>query len=260
MLKATDLCFRYGSFELKNIDLTIEKGTFTCIAGSNGSGKSTLARLLGGVLEPTSGTIERSSLCGLVLSNPDNMFVNQTVEEDVAFGPENLGHTSEQIREDVDRALEMTALTDYANEKISSLSYGLKQRVAIAGALAMDADYLILDEVTSMLDTESSEKILSLILDLVSKGKAVVLVTHNMDHAVYADSLAIMDKGNVIANDIPWKILNNRELMNRCALRQPYTVRIADKLRLKGYGISAQSITPDALEKEIRRCSDAYIR
>ena len=260
MLKATDLCFRYGSFELKNINLTIEKGTFTCIAGSNGSGKSTLARLLGGVLEPSSGTIERSSLCGLVLSNPDNMFVNPTVEEDVAFGPENLGHTSQQIRADVDKALQLTGLTSYAKEKISSLSYGLKQRVAIAGALAMDADYLILDEVTSMLDSEASEKILSLILDLVAKGKAVVLVTHNMDQAVYADSLVIMDNGTVIANDVPWRILNNRELMNRCSLRQPYTIRIADKLRLKGYGISAQAITPNQLEKEISRCSDVCTR
>jgi len=179
MLKATDLCFRYGSFELKNINLNIEKGTFTCICGSNGSGKSTLARLLGGALEPKNGSIECDALRGLVLSNPDNMFVNPTVEEDVAFGPENLGRTSEQIRQDVDRALELTGMTEYAKQRISTLSYGLKQRVAIAGALAMDARYLILDEVTSMLDRQGSDMILALILDLVKQGKAVVLVTHN---------------------------------------------------------------------------------
>jgi len=258
MLRATDLCFRYGSFELKNINLCIEKGTFTCIAGSNGSGKSTLARLLGGVLEPKSGSIEYDALRGLVLSNPDNMFVNPTVEEDVAFGPENLGRTSEQIRQDVDRALKMTGLTGYAKQRISSLSYGLKQRVAIAGALAMDASYLILDEVTSMLDPQGSDMILDLILDLVKNGKAVVLVTHNMDHTVYADNLVVMDRGTIVANDKPWKVLNSRELMDRCSLRQPYTVRIADNLRLKGYGINPQAITPDQLEKEIDRCSDVF--
>ena len=260
MLKATDLCFRYGSFELKNINLNIEKGTFTCICGSNGSGKSTLARLLGGALEPKSGSIECDALRGLVLSNPDNMFVNPTVEEDVAFGPENLGRTSEQIRADVDRALELTGMTDYAKQKVSTLSYGLKQRVAIAGALAMDAQYLILDEVTSMLDRQGSDMILALILDLVKQGKAVVLVTHNTDHAVFADSVVIMDSGKIVAQGKPQKILNQRELMDRCALRQPYTIRVADRLRLKGYPISSDAITPDMLEKEVRRCSDAFIR
>jgi len=221
MLKATDLCFSYGSFELKNINLSIEEGTFICICGSNGSGKTTLARLLGGALEPKSGTVECDALRGLVLSNPDNVFVNPVVEEDVAFGTENLGRTSEQIRQDVDRALELTGMKEYAKCRISTLSYGQKQRVAIAGALAMDARYLIFDEVTSMLDPEGSVMILKLILDLVRRGKTVVLVTHNTDLAVYADTLVLMKNGQIIARDKPRVLFNRKNLIEDCALRQP---------------------------------------
>ena len=221
MLKATDVCFRYNSFELKNINLSIEQGSFTCICGSNGSGKTTISRLLGGALEPHNGTVECDALRGLVLSNPDNVFVNPIVEEDVAFGPENLGRSAEQIRQDVDRALELTGMTEYAKHRISTLSYGQKQRVAIAGALAMDARYLIFDEVTSMLDPEGSVMILKLILELVHKEKAVVLVTHNTDLAVYADSLVLVNKGRIVAQDKPRVLFNRKNLIEECALRQP---------------------------------------
>ena len=254
MLEASSLCFAYRNFRMENLSISIGKGTFVCIAGPNGSGKSTLARLLGGVLEPKSGTITSDGLVVFAGSNPDNGFVNPVVEDDVAFGPENLGLTQEQIRQAVDTALDTVKMSGFAKRAVSMLSYGEKQKISLSGVLAMKPDYLILDEVSSMLDSDSSARMTALLRDLADRGTAVVLVTHNMEEAAYADRLVAMKDGQIEADCKPWEILTNKELTSKLSLRQPLAVRLADALRAKGCKIDITAVTKEALEKEVRRC------
>ena len=253
-LKANRLCFSYNDFCIKNLSLSIEKGSFVCIAGSNGSGKSTLARLLGGVLKPQSGSISHTEITGLVQDNPDNMFIYPVVEDDVAFGPENLGLESDQIRTDVDEALKATGMQDFAKRSVTMLSYGQKQKVSISGALAMKPDCLILDEVTSMLDEKSCKETAKLLRDLANKGTAVVLFTHDMNLACLADRLILMHCGSIVADNRPYRIFADEKLTTLCSLRLPFVFELAQSLRRAGYDISVQAVTANALEEEIRRC------
>lgn len=254
-LIAADLCFSYRDFRIENLNLSIDKGSFVCIAGTNGSGKSTLSRLLGGVLKPHGGSVSATGRTGLVLDNPDNMFVNPIVEDDVAFGPENLGMDPVQIRKEVDRALCATDMEDFAKKPVAVLSYGQKQKVSIAGALALKPDCLILDEVTSMLDAQASRKTGELLYTLARKGTAVVLVTHDMNLACLADRLVLMHNGEIVADDRPYRIFCNPVLTGMCHLRLPYTFELAQSLRNAGLDIDVSAVTEDELEKEIRRCA-----
>ncbi|MDR2945085.1 MAG: ATP-binding cassette domain-containing protein [Methanosarcinales archaeon] len=213
LFEAADLSFSYpgGSPVLKNINLKIYKGDFTIIVGLNGSGKSTFAYHLNGLYRPTSGkmtvlgkdTKERKHLSqirrevGIVFQNPYTQFVGNTVEEDIAFGPENLGLSREEIKKRVSAVLKAVSLEDRAYQDPSSLSGGEAQATAIAGVLAMDPECIVLDEVTSMLDIEAEDRVLDLIDGLRARGKTLVYISHNPKDLLKADRIIVFDKGEI---------------------------------------------------------------
>ena len=203
---------------LCDISLAIEKGSFTAILGHNGSGKSTLAKHMNGILLPTQGKVFVSGLCtadeeklleirhtvGMVFQNPDNQIVANVVEEDVAFAPENLGVPSEEIRRRVDEALRLVDMYEYRQHAPHLLSGGQKQRVAIAGALAMQPELIVLDEPTAMLDPQGRTEVISTIQRLCREnGMTVVLITHHMDECIDADKMVIMADGYIVAEGTP---------------------------------------------------------
>ncbi len=230
---------------LKDISLQIEKGSFTAILGHNGSGKSTLARLFNGILVPSSGNVlvegmdtkedallyEIRRHVGMVFQNPDNQIVATIVEEDVAFGPENLGIDPKEIRMRVDNALRSVDLYEYRLHAPSQLSGGQKQRVAIAGIIAMRPDCIILDEPTAMLDPKGRREVMETIRRLNQDyGITVVLITHYMDEAVQADRVIVMDDGKVILDDHPQAVFTKPELLQAVGLDVPQTSELLWKL------------------------------
>lgn len=247
---------------LKDVTAQIKKGEFTAIIGTNGSGKSTLARHLNALLLPTEGELIVEGMrtsdadrvwdirqkVGMVFQNPDNQLVAAVVEEDVAFGPENLGVPPEEIRERVDLALEKVGMTSYRKQAPSILSGGQKQRVAIAGVLAMKPDCIVLDEPTAMLDPKGRKEVMDTIHELNKKeGITIVLITHFMEEAVTADHILVIDKGVLKMEGTPREIFSQADKVTEIGLDVPVPADLARRLRKKGMAVSERCMTDEEL-------------
>ena len=247
---------------LKDVTAQIKKGEFTAIIGTSGSGKSTLARHLNALLLPTEGELIVEGMrtsdagrvwdirqkVGMVFQNPDNQLVAAVVEEDVAFGPENLGVPPEEIRERVDLALEKVGMTSYRKQAPSMLSGGQKQRVAIAGVLAMKPDCIVLDEPTAMLDPKGRKEVMDTIHELNKKeGITIVLITHFMEEAVTADHILVIDKGVLKMEGTPREIFSQADKVTEIGLDVPVPADLARRLRKKGMAVSEKCMTDEEL-------------
>lgn len=247
---------------LKDVTAQIKKGEFTAIIGTNGSGKSTLARHLNALLIPTEGELIVEGMrtsdagrvwdirqkVGMVFQNPDNQLVAAVVEEDVAFGPENLGVPPEEIRERVDLALEKVGMTSYRKQVPSMLSGGQKQRVAIAGVLAMKPDCIVLDEPTAMLDPKGRKEVMDTIHELnKTEGITIVLITHFMEEAVTADHILVIDKGVLNMEGTPREIFSQADKVTEIGLDVPVPADLARRLRKKGMAVSERCMTDEEL-------------
>lgn len=251
------------SFEaLKNITAQIRKGGFTAIIGTNGSGKSTLARHLNALLLPTEGellvdgmnTSDESAVwkirqkVGMVFQNPDNQLVAAIVEEDVAFGPENLGVPPEEIRERVEQALEKVGMTAYRGQAPSMLSGGQKQRIAIAGVLAMQPDCIVLDEPTAMLDPKGRAEVMATIHELNEKeGITIVLITHFMEEAVTADRVMVIDRGVLQMDGTAREVFSQADKLTELGLDVPVAADLSRRLRKAGMAVSENCMTDEEL-------------
>jgi len=242
---------------INNVSLDIEEGSFTAIIGQNGSGKSTLAKNLNGLLLPTDGVIyvngwdtkddehiwDVRQTAGMVFQNPDNQLVSSIVEDDVAFGPENLGVDPAVIRERVDKSLESVNMGKYKRKAPHLLSGGQKQRVAIAGVVAMRPKCIIFDEPTAMLDPKGRMEIMDIIDQLHAEGITVVLITHFMDEAVRAERIIIMNNGEILLDGTPMEVFSNHEMIRSVNLDVPIAVELAERLRRRGIDIPQDVIT-----------------
>ena len=266
-----DICHVSHTFEteegktfdaLKDVTAQIKKGEFTAIIGTNGSGKSTLARHLNALLIPTEGELIVEGMrtsdagrvwdirqkVGMVFQNPDNQLVAAVVEEDVAFGPENLGVPPEEIRERVDLALEKVGMTSYRKQAPSMLSGGQKQRVAIAGVLAMKPDCIVLDEPTAMLDPKGRKEVMDTIHELnKTEGITIVLITHFMEEAVTADHILVIDRGVLKMEGTPREIFSQADKVTEIGLDVPVPADLARRLRKKGVAVSEKCMTDEEL-------------
>jgi len=246
---------------IKDISLNIERGSFTAIIGRNGSGKSTLAKNLNGLLLPSGGSVyvknwdtrddshiwDIRQTAGMVFQNPDNQLVSSIVEDDVAFGPENLGVDPAEIRRRVDKSLESVNMGKYKKKSPHLLSGGQKQRIAIAGVIAMKPECIIFDEPTAMLDPRGREEIMEIIRELHDEGITVVLITHFMDEAVQADRVIIMDRGRILLDGKPQEVFSEEETIREASLDLPLAVELAQRLRRRGIKIPQEVITIEGL-------------
>lgn len=251
---------------LDDVSLDIEKGQFIAILGANGSGKSTLAKHMNALLIPALGrvlidgmdTSDRSRTfdirerVGMVFQNPDNQAVASVVRDDVAFGPENLGLAPETIRARVADALATVAMQDHALEEIDSLSGGQKQRVAIAGVLAMRPRILVLDEPGAMLDARGRRGIIRVAHELNDQGMTVVLVTHFMEDALGADRVIVLDRGRIALQGSPQEALTDADALRDLRLSLPFSVKLAEDLRLRGFDVGL-GLSEETLEEELCR-------
>ena len=243
------------TYAVDGVSLDIEEGEFVAVIGHNGCGKSTLAKHLNAMLLPDSGkvivdgddtsieekTFDIREKVGLVLQTPDNQLVASIVEEDVAFGPENLGVEPAEIRRRVDKALKAVDMYEYREHAPHKLSGGQKQRVAIAGILAIQPQCIVLDEPTAMLDPSGREEVISTLLKLNRDNKiTVVLITHYMDEAVLADRVVVMDSGRIVTQGTPDEVFSQVELLKRHRLDVPQSAELA--FRLKGCGVKIDKI------------------
>ena len=263
-----DLTFEYvreeGTEPVKAIDdvsLEIAEGSFTAIIGKNGSGKSTLAKNLNGLLTPTEGVIyvggydtrdgehiwDVRQTAGMVFQNPDNQLVSSIVEDDVAFGPENLGVDPKEIRERVDKALEAVNMGQFKKKAPHLLSGGQKQRIAIAGVIAMRPKCIIFDEPTAMLDPKGRKEIMAIIDELHQENITVVLITHFMEEAVCADRVVIMNEGQVLLDGSPAEVFSHEELLKSANLDIPPIVKLASKLRKQGIDVPKEIIKEEEM-------------
>lgn len=245
---------------LNDVSFTVKKGEFVALLGHNGCGKSTVSKHLNSMILPDSGKVYIDSLdtsaqsdefevrrkVGLVLQNPDNQLVASIVEEDVAFGPENLGIAPDEIRKRVDFALKAVDMYEYRNQPPHKLSGGQKQRVAIAGIIAMEPECIVLDEPTAMLDPKGREEVMSTIMRLnKEEGITVVLITHYMDEAVKADRVIVMDDGKVLTQGTPQDVFTQVELLKRHRLDVPQVTELCYKLRACGVDIDNLCLSTD---------------
>ena len=245
---------------LHGISLGIERGSFTAVLGHNGSGKSTMAKLLNGLDKPSEGTVTVNGMdtadesrefdirrtVGMVFQNPDNQLVASIVEEDVAFGPENLGVEPSEIRERVDSALRSVGMYDYCLHASYKLSGGQKQRIAIAGVLAMQPECIVLDEPTAMLDPRGRREVIETVQRLNrEKGMTIVLITHYMDEAALADRVIVMDSGELILDGTPRQVFSHVDKLKSVGLDVPQPTELANLLCESGVDISTDVLDVD---------------
>ncbi len=269
MIKCENLTYKYVDHEEKQdkyavngVDLEVQKGEFLVILGHNGSGKSTIAKHMNALLLPTGGKIyidgldssdldntwDIRSRAGMVFQNPDNQIVATIVEEDVAFGPENLGIEPQEIRKRVDESLKRVGMYEYRRHAPHLLSGGQKQRVAIAGILAMRPKCIILDEPTAMLDPSGRKEVVNTIRELNKAfGITIVLITHYMEEAVEADRIVVMDEGKILIQGTPKEVFSNVPLMKKVGLDVPQVTELAYELQKSGINISTEILRIDEM-------------
>ncbi|MDE8702863.1 energy-coupling factor transporter ATPase [Adlercreutzia equolifaciens] len=261
-----DAGFTYDgeSFVFQHLNLTVPQGQFLCLLGGNGSGKSTLAKHINALLTPDEGevlvfscdtrdpesTYFIRSNAGLVFQNPDDQLVASLIENDVAFGPENLGVPLPELRDRVTRALKEVGLQGFELHETNALSGGQKQRVAIAGVLAMDPAILILDEATAMLDPRGRAGLLRVVRELHDSGMTVVMITHYMEEAALADRVVVLDHGTVRLDGTPQEVLTRAHELRELSLEVPFACRLSLELQARGVPL-ATCITDDALKEEL---------
>lgn len=269
MIEIKDLKFTYEGEKLpalNGVTLNIKEGEFIAVLGHNGSGKSTLAKHMNGILIPNEGkvtidgldTADESNLweirkkVGMVFQNPDNQMVATVIEEEVAFGPENLGIAPEEIRRRVDFALKAVGMEKYRNESPNNLSGGQKQRISIAGIIAMTPGYIVLDEATAMLDPKGRKEVIDTVRYLNREFKiSVILITHYMEEAVRADRVIVIDNGEIIIDDTPQMTFANVALLKSVGLDVPQPTELMFRLRGNGIYLRHDLLTPEDCAEEI---------
>ncbi|MBU5591773.1 energy-coupling factor transporter ATPase [Clostridium sp. MSJ-4] len=273
MIECQNLTYKYINGEdnseryaINGVNLEVNRGEFLVILGHNGSGKSTMAKHLNALLIPTKGKVYVEGLdssdinntwdirtkAGMVFQNPDNQIVATIVEEDVAFGPENLGVESSEIRKRVDESLERVGMYEYRKHAPHLLSGGQKQRVAIAGILAMRPKCIIFDEPTAMLDPSGRKEVINTIKQLNKEyGITIILITHYMEEAVEADRIVVMDDGKVMLEGKPKEVFSNVPLMKKIGLDVPQVTELAYELNKSGINISTEILTIDEMVNEL---------
>lgn len=268
MIRATGLGFRYQNrggqdiWALRDISLRIDSGSFVAVIGPNGSGKSTLARQFNALLMPSEGEVlvrglstgdeanrwQIRQLVGMVFQNPDNQLVASTVEEDVAFGPENLGLPGSEIRERVDEALALTGMTCFRQHAPHLLSGGQKQRVAIAGVIAMRPQYLVLDEATAMLDPRGRQEVMETVIRLNrQEGITVICITHYMEEALASERVLVLDQGRIVLDGHPYRVFQQAETLYALGLGLPAIPELVWELRAAGLDVPTNILTVDEL-------------
>ena len=274
IIKVENVSYDYRRFEeeklpaVRGVSFEIEEGEFVVIGGANGSGKSTLAKMLNGLLKPTCGKIEvlgtdvsneekvfeiRRNV-GIVFQNPDNQTVASIVEDDVAFGPENLGVPREEIVSRVQWALKAVGMEEYAKSTPFKMSGGQKQRIAIAGILAMKPKIIVLDEATSMLDPNGRKEVMSVLKKLnEEENMTVIHITHHMEEAADADRILVMDGGKLVMDGAPREVFADGEKLKEHALSLPVAAELADMLRKAGLPVRESVLSEDELLEEIWR-------
>ena len=279
MLEANKVSYDYAVFDengtetgkvraVDRVDLYVRKGEFVAILGHNGSGKSTLARHVNALFLPTEGdmlvegmnTKDDSKIwdirrkAGMVFQNPDNQIIASIVEEDVAFGPENLGFAPPKIVENVNAGLTSVHMDEYRNASPNKLSGGQKQRVAVAGILAMEPDCIILDEPTAMLDPSGRREVMETINYLNrEKGITILYITHHMDEAAKADRIVVMDRGSVVLSGSPREVFSQVDRMKELGLDVPQATELAWRLRKHGIAVRADVMTMEEMTEELCR-------
>lgn len=279
ILQASNVEFVYrpnseNSFPIKalsDITLSIARGQFVVVLGRNGSGKSTFARLLNALLIPTGGIVTVNGVdtknpdslwdirktVGMVFQNPDNQIIGTVVEEDVAFGPENLGIPPSEIRYRVDEALKSVNIYEYARNAPHLLSGGQKQRVAIAGILAMKPECIVLDEATSMLDPTGRKEVMKTVEKLNREENITVIhITHHMDEAIKADRVIVIDEGEIVFDDTPGKVFSNVQRIKELGLAVPQVAELFHKLRQAGLDLPSDVLDVDKAYEELCRLMD----
>lgn len=251
---------------IDDLDLSVQKGEFIAILGRNGSGKSSLAKHINGLLMPTEGAVyvkgmdtrDHSQIlkirqsAGIVFQNPDNQIVGTIVEEDVAFGPENMGKPVEDIWQRVTKALSDVGMLAYKESSPNRLSGGQKQRIAIAGIMAMEPECIVLDEPTAMLDPQGRQHVLSLVKELNREKKITILmVTHHMEEVLLADRIIVMSEGKIVSDGTPKEVFSKVEMLKSLGLEVPYAAELAYELRKEGVPLSDEIITKEELVEEL---------
>ena len=274
IIKVENVSYDYRRFEeeklpaVRGVSFEIEEGEFVVIGGANGSGKSTLAKMLNGLLKPTCGKIEVLGMdvsneekgfeirrnVGIVFQNPDNQTVASIVEDDVAFGPENLGVPREEIVSRVQWALKAVGMEEYAKSTPFKMSGGQKQRIAIAGILAMKPKIIVLDEATSMLDPNGRKEVMAVLKKLnQEENMTVIHITHHMEEAADADRILVMDGGKLVMDGAPREVFADGEKLKEHALSLPVAAELADMLRKAGLPVRESVLSEDELLEEIWR-------
>ncbi len=269
LLIAENVSFSYDKRikVIKNVTLSVNAGEYICVIGHNGSGKSTLAKLFNGLVKPDSGSVtvdgfsttadkkqlfEVRKRVGVVFQNPDNQLVASIVEDDVAFGPENLGVPRKEIGERIDFALSAVGMEKFRRSSPTRLSGGQKQRIAIAGVLALMPEILVLDESTAMLDPQGRKEVLDVVKKLnKEKGVTVINITHYMDEVVDADKVYVINDGEIALSGTPEKIFEKKSELNAFGLELPLAAVIADRLREKGVPLPDGIISGERLAEEL---------
>ena len=279
IIQVEHLAYTYPAMEgetgvrvFKDLSLTVEEGSFVAVLGSNGCGKSTLAKHFNAIFLPSGGKVYVCGIdtaneerimqvrrnVGMVFQNPDNQIVANVVEEDVAFGPENLGIASPEIRHRVDNALKQVGMYEYREHAPHLLSGGQKQRIAIAGVIAMEPKCIVLDEPTAMLDPRGRREVIETIGRLnKEKGITVVLITHHMDEAAKAQRVVVLHKGQVAADGAPEEVFSQVELLHSIGLAAPETVELCCELNKQGFDLPLDKLDPEECAQALRDLLEA---
>ena len=268
-IEVKDVVYRYSKEQgddnlcpaIDHVSIEIKRGEYIAIAGSNGSGKSTFARCLNGLLLPTEGEILVDGMdtndddliwdirkkIGMVFQNPDNQIVSSMVEDEVAFGPENIGIENPELRKRVDNALKSVGMYEYRNREAHKLSGGQKQRIAIAGAVAMRPDCIVFDEPTAMLDPKGRNQVMKVIRELNDQGITIILITHFMEEVAEADRVLVMKSGKLLADSVPEDVFADTNLIESAGLEIPAAVLLRNELIENGINLSHEVINKDDL-------------